>query len=177
MSDQPAKTASLRERLVAPFERLSRAYEQADVVTKAALWVGVVVAVFALGLMLSLGVALLTGDSDNVANLVAIVRDLFIILLAMQGMIIGIAIVIVLLQIAATVNVIQTEVDPILRSLQETAATVKGTSEFLSENLTTPVIESKAWIVGAATLLREVMRRRQSPPPSPEGTTHDAPSS
>lgn len=155
---------------------VGQAYEQADIVTKAAFWSGVVIALFALGLLLSLVAALITGDSDNVANLVAIVRDLFIILLVMQGMVIGLAIVIVLLQIASTINVVQEEVRPVIRSLQEIAATLKGTSDFLSENVTTPVIESRALFSGLTTLVREIVSLRKpkpSTPPTEKGNSDD----
>ena len=122
---------------------------------------GGVVAVFLIALIAAIIVAVFAGSQD-VASVVAIVRDLFIILLALQGMLIAIAIIVLILQVAALINLLQNEISPIMKSLQETASTVKGTSEFLSENVTTPIIESTAWIAGARTFFREIRRFRRT---------------
>ena len=122
---------------------------------------GGVVAVFLIALIAAIIVAVFAGSQD-VASVVAIVRDLFIILLALQGMLIAITIIVLILQIAALINLLQNEISPIMKSLQETASTVKGTSEFLSENVTTPIIESTAWIAGARTFFREIRRFRRT---------------
>lgn len=131
-------------------------FQEATIVMKVATVLGVVVGLFLLALLIAVVVGIATGDSEDVSAIVAIVRDLFIILLAMQGMIITLALVVLVLQLASLINLLQNEVNPIVKNLQDTANTVKGTAEFLSENVTAPVIETSAWVSGIATFTKEI---------------------
>jgi hypothetical protein len=76
------------------------------------------------------------------------VRDIFIILMAFESLIIGAALVILVIQIAGLINLLQNEVKPILQSTSETVNTLRGTTEFLSENLVEPVIKLNSYIAG-----------------------------
>jgi hypothetical protein len=68
-------------------------------------------------------------------------RDIFIIVLAVEFMIIGVALVILLVQLARLVNLLQNEVRPILDSANQAANTLRGTAAFLSRNLVGPVMK------------------------------------
>ena len=76
------------------------------------------------------------------------VRDIFIIFMAFESLIIGAALVVLVLQIASLINLLQNEVKPILQSTSETVNTLRGTSEFLSENLVEPVIKLNSYLAG-----------------------------
>lgn len=76
------------------------------------------------------------------------VRDIFIIFLAFETLVIGAAMVILVLQIASLINLLQNEVKPILQSTTDTVNTLRGTTEFLSENLVEPVIKLNSSIAG-----------------------------
>jgi hypothetical protein len=76
------------------------------------------------------------------------VRDIFIILMAFESLIIGAALVILVIQIAGLINLLQNEVKPILQSTSETVNTLRGTTEFLSENLVEPVIKLNSYLAG-----------------------------
>ncbi len=117
----------------------------------AAAVIVLVVSIFLLGLLL----ALLT-DADATAARIQIIRDIFIIILALQGILIVIALVVLILQVARLVNLIQNEVMPILRSTQETVDTARGTVEFVGSNLTEPIIRAGGLLAGMRVLLREV---------------------
>jgi hypothetical protein len=52
---------------------------------------------------------------------------------------------------------LQYELSPLLKTLQETATTIKGTGDFLNEQLTGPVAESRA-LFGSLGLLWTKMR-------------------
>lgn len=144
-----------------PFERWWKTFTEASAIEKTIYSLAAVVIAFLLMLLLSLLLALF-GDSGSTANTVAIVRDLFIILLAMQGMLVGLALTILIIRLAEAITFLQHELSPLLQTLQETANTVKGTGEFLSEQLTGPVAESRAWI-GSLGFLWSKMR---NPPKS-----------
>ena len=69
------------------------------------------------------------------------IRDVFIIFMAFVSLVIGIALVILIVQLSLLINLLQNEIRPIINSTSETVNTVKGTTQFLSQNLTEPVIK------------------------------------
>ena len=71
-------------------------------------------------------------------------RDIFIILVAFEFMIIGIALVVLVIQLARLVNLLNNEVRPILDSANEAANTMRGTARFLSDKLVNPVVKVNA---------------------------------
>lgn len=70
------------------------------------------------------------------------IRDVVIVFTAIEGLIIGIALIVLILQLARLTALIQNEVKPILDSTNETLNTFRGTTVFLSDNLTRPVIRA-----------------------------------
>jgi hypothetical protein len=80
------------------------------------------------------------------------VRDIFIIFMAFESLIIGAALVVLIIQIASLINLLQNEVKPILQSTSETVNTLRGTTEFLSENLVEPVIKLNSYLAGLRKL-------------------------
>jgi len=86
----------------------------------------------------------LSGNPAAAAN----VRDIFIIFMALESLLIGAALVVLIIQLASLINLLQNEVKPILKSTNETVNTLRGTSEFLSENLVEPVIKLNSYMAG-----------------------------
>jgi hypothetical protein len=80
------------------------------------------------------------------------VRDIFIIFMALESLLIGVALVVMIIQLASLINLLQNEVKPILRSTSETVNTLRGTTEFLSENLVEPVIKLNSYLAGLRKL-------------------------
>jgi hypothetical protein len=76
------------------------------------------------------------------------VRDIFIIFMALESLLIGAALVVLMIQLASLINLLQNEVKPILKSTNETVNTLRGTTEFLSENLVEPVIKLNSYLAG-----------------------------
>jgi len=68
-------------------------------------------------------------------------RDVFIIFMALESLIIGIALVVLIIQLATLINLLQNEIRPIINSTSETVNTLKGTAKFVSNNLTEPIIK------------------------------------
>src|SRR5574338_1276623 len=62
------------------------------------------------------------------------IRDIFIIFVALESLVIGVALVILIVQLASLINLLQNEVRPILTATSETVNTLRGTAEFLGEN-------------------------------------------
>ncbi len=81
------------------------------------------------------------------------IRDIFIIFMALESMLIGAAMVVLIIQLASLVNLLNNEVRPILDATNETINTLRGTTEFLSENLVEPVVKLNSYLAGIQKLL------------------------
>ena len=77
-----------------------------------------------------------------------VVRDIFIIFLAFESLVIGLALIILVIQLATLINLIQNELRPIILNTQDTVNNLKGTTQFLSEQLVTPVIKMNSYLAG-----------------------------
>jgi hypothetical protein len=109
----------------------------------------------------------------------ATIRDIAIIIIAVQSIVIGILLGLLVWQIWRLVKMLQNEVQPILKDAQDTVSTVRGTTTFVSENVVTPVVKTSSTIVGMRRTvssltadLRRPRRRRatSAPPPAPDAT-------
>jgi len=76
------------------------------------------------------------------------IRDVFIIVVALESLVIGIALIILIIQLASLINLLQNEVRPILTATNETVNTLRGTAEFLGENVVEPVIKLNSYLAG-----------------------------
>ena len=72
----------------------------------------------------------------------ATIRDIAIIVIAVQSIIIGILIGVLIWQIWRLVKIIQHEVQPIIDDTQSTVNTVRGTATFVSDTVVDPVIRT-----------------------------------
>ena len=81
------------------------------------------------------------------------IRDVFIIVLALESLIIGAALVVLIVQLASLINLIQNEVRPILNATSETVNTLRGTVEFLGENVVEPVVKLNGYLAGLRRML------------------------
>ena len=79
---------------------------------------------------------------------VARLRDIFIIFMALESLLIGIALIILMTQLSRLINLLNNEVKPILYSTNETVNTLKGTTAFLGNNLVEPVIKLNEYLAG-----------------------------
>lgn len=72
------------------------------------------------------------------------IRDVVIIFMALEFVVIGLALIVLIIQIARLTALLQNEVKPILQSTHETVNTLRGTTAFLSENLVSPVVKASS---------------------------------
>ena len=89
----------------------------------------------------------------------ATARDVAIIVLALESIIIGILLVFLILQVQALVRLLREEMRPILDSVNETASTVRGTTAFVSDTVVSPVMRVVG-IVSAVRRIFDVLTRR-----------------
>jgi hypothetical protein len=89
------------------------------------------------------------------------IRDIFIIVVALESLVIGVALIVLIVQLASLINLLQNEVKPILQATNETVNTLRGTSEFLSENLVEPVIKVGGYAAGMRRMLELIGNRKK----------------
>jgi hypothetical protein len=124
------------------------AVRQATLVRQRWIIAGVIAGVVILVALLVWAVVALSSNPAAAAN----VRDIFIIFMALESLLVGAALVVLIIQLASLINLLQNEVRPILKSTNETVNTLRGTSEFLSENLVEPVIKLNSYMAGLKKL-------------------------
>lgn len=105
----------------------------------------------------------------------ATIRDIAIIVIAVQSIVIGVLIGVLIWQIWRLVKLIQTDLKPILDDTQATVNTVRGTATFVSDSVVDPVIRTNREVarwMGFARAIRSQTRRspkptKPAPPPMP----------
>jgi hypothetical protein len=93
---------------------------------------------------------------------VRIVRDVAVIVLALESIIIGVVLVILALQVKSLVDLLQHEIKPILNSANETMGTVRGTTSLVSKGLVSPAINIISYGAAARRVFNIIFRRRAS---------------
>jgi hypothetical protein len=129
-----------------PQEMAARSAQQRQMRT--VVIVGVIAAVVILAVLIVLVYALLQPGvpTDRI-------RDVFIIVVAFETLVVGVALIVLLVQLASLINLLQNEVRPILEATSETVRTLRGTAEFLGENVVEPVIKLNAYLASIQRVL------------------------
>jgi len=81
------------------------------------------------------------------------IRDVFIIVVALESLVIGVALIVLIVQLASLINLLQNEVRPILKATSETVNNLRGTAEFLGENVVEPVVKLNGYLAGLYRML------------------------
>ena len=81
------------------------------------------------------------------------IRDVFIIVVALESLVIGVALIVLVVQLASLINLLQNEVRPILKATSDTVNNLRGTAEFLGENVVEPVVKLNGYLAGLYRML------------------------
>jgi len=82
-----------------------------------------------------------------------LIRDTMVVLLALEMFLIGLAAVLLILQITRLVNLLQNEIKPLLEAANETIFTLRGTASFISDSFIQPVMKFNSYLAGAKKML------------------------
>ena len=88
------------------------------------------------------------------------IRDVAIIVLALESVVVGAALVFLTLQIRSLIRLLQEEIKPLLDSANVTASTVRGTATFVSEKVVKPVVTVTSAVSAVKGGLRSMARWR-----------------
>lgn len=97
--------------------------------------IGVVLTLLLTGLFIWGMVAL----AQNYGSSIEAVRDIFIIVLALESCLFGVVLLILLVMVIRLVNMLEFEIKPILEKTNDTMGTLRGTTQFVSQNVIQPV--------------------------------------
>ncbi|MEW6504541.1 MAG: hypothetical protein AB1457_11325 [Chloroflexota bacterium] len=110
---------------------------------------GIIAVVVGIVLLVIGGIVLLALAPESTT---AKVRDIFIIVMALESLVLGVAVIVLIVQIATLINLLQNEIKPILDSTNETVNHLRGTTQFLSNNLVEPVMKLNEYLAGLRKL-------------------------
>jgi hypothetical protein len=91
---------------------------------------------------------------------VAVVRDLAIILLAVESLVIGVVLIILVWEIRNLAKLLREEIKPILDSADETVRTVRGTAVFVSDTFVNPMVRVSSFVTGVTQAVRILTQRK-----------------
>lgn len=112
-----------------------------------------VIAGLAIAALLVVGVVFAVSYMVRNPAQTTVIRDIFLIFMAVESLFIGLALIILMIQLARLTNLLQHEIRPILESTSETVNTVRGTTVFVSENLVEPVMKLNGYLAAASKFL------------------------
>jgi hypothetical protein len=96
------------------------------------------------------------------AVVVGLLRDAAIVFVAFETLVIGVLLIILMLQVQSLVVLLRDEVKPMLEAVNETLATLRGTTQFVSHNVVSPVMKWSGYLAGLQRIVREISGLRES---------------
>lgn len=152
MADETKKDIN---RTTHPDQTPSEPSLESDSTNKKYIIIAVVVVVIVLALIILATLYLVNPGNSAMTEQI---RDVFIIFMALESLIIGIALVVLIVQLSTLINLLQNEIRPIINSTSETVNTLKGTAAFISSNLTEPVIKLNQYAAMIKRLIKPSKR-------------------
>jgi len=89
------------------------------------------------------------------------VRDVAIVILALESIVVGIVLVLLLWQIRNLTRLLQDEIKPMLDSARQTIGTVKGTTSLVSETIISPAVKISGLAAGIRRTLEVLLAIRR----------------
>jgi hypothetical protein len=90
-----------------------------------------------------------------------LLRDTAIVFVAFESLLIGVLLIVLMLQIQSLIVLLRDEIKPMLEAANETMTTVRGTTQFVSHNVVSPVMKWSSYLAGARRIVREATGLRR----------------
>ncbi len=120
--------------------------------TRRAQFIYIAIAVVVLGTLIA--AIVLMAMNKEVATTI---RDIAIVLVAAETFLIGLAAIMLVFQIQMLIQVLRDEIQPLIQSVNDTASTVRGTTEFVSQNMVSPIIKVAGFAAGVQRVTSDVL--------------------
>ena len=85
-----------------------------------------------------------------------VVRDIAIVFVAVETFIIGLAMIVLIFQVQMLIQMLRDEIQPLLLSVNDTASTVRGTTQFVSHKVVNPFIQMAGFAAGARKVVSDL---------------------
>ena len=95
------------------------------------------------------------------SSIVAVLRDVAIIFLALETLVVGALLVLLLWEVRNLAVMLRRESNNILKSADDTARTVRGTTHFVADTLVEPAIRVSSFAAGVSEVVRILARRNK----------------
>lgn len=94
-----------------------------------------------------------------------VVRDIAIVLLAIESLVVGVLLAILLVQLRALIRMLREEVEPLLDSAGDTARRVQGTVGLVTDTVVTPLVRVSSAVAGVREAINALIyfKRRKGP--------------
>ncbi len=96
------------------------------------------------------------------------VRDVAIIILAVESIIVGGLLCFLIIQLQRLMKMLREEIKPILDSTNETVSTVRGTTSFVTQHIVSPFVEAASFFSGARRVAQVLTGWPKATPPAAE---------
>lgn len=93
----------------------------------------------------------------------ATLRDIAIIIVALETIIINALLIILVWQIWRLIKMLRDEIKPILEDTKETVGTVRGTADFVTSNVVDPMVKTSSRIAGFRQTIRTLQSEIRGP--------------
>jgi hypothetical protein len=98
----------------------------------------------------------------TVENLATNFRDLLIIILAIESMMIGMGLLLMLWEIYKLIVLLREEVMPLIHSTKQTVEQIQHTTTFIGQSVAEPVISTRGFLTGAKAMI-DTLRGQKEP--------------
>ena len=108
----------------------------------------IILAVVAIVAIVGLFVGLTIWAANNWATEIEVIRDIFIIALAIESCLFGIVLIFLLISLIRLINMIEFEIKPILEQTNETIGNLRGATTFVNQKVVQPVAKVTGYVAG-----------------------------
>ncbi|RMF76333.1 MAG: hypothetical protein D6737_20400 [Chloroflexi bacterium] len=146
------QSTTTEDNVTEPKDNDNDSWDVRRVVTLATgIFVGIITLIFGIGIVLAL-----TKGVETAALIMQLFRDIVIILITLTFIVILVELSVLIIQIARLATLMKHEAQPILKNTQEAVKHAKGTTEFVGENVTRPIIQTAGFLAGVRVIIRDV---------------------
>lgn len=117
--------------------------------------IGLIVLLFLFAFLLALG------NAEGAASFMGYFRDLLMIVLSLQAILIFAGLAIFFVQLARFFNTLNHEVKPLTDEAKSALTTVKQTTQFVAKHGAEPFIQTQSFLAGLIAFLRELFQWRR----------------
>ncbi len=92
----------------------------------------------------------------------ATIRDIFIIILAIESLVVGVFLILMIWQLWQLIKLLRNEVIPLLDTTKDTVEQVKHTTTFVGQSVAAPIISATGFVAGVKEMV-DTLRGKKEP--------------